>query len=55
MSTKHNTKHRRGRSHYPDRLKRRGLKAAPRLRTLYELRKNAGCSEAELREVRDLS
>lgn len=55
MSKKHNTKHYRKRSNYPKRLKKRGLSSAPRLRTLYELRKNAGASESELREVRYLS
>lgn len=55
MSRKHNTKHNRKRSNYPKRLKKRGLSVAPRLRSLYELRKNAGCTEYELREVRNLS
>lgn len=61
MSTKHNTKHNRKPSNYKLRLKKRGLTVSPRLRTLYELRNQAGVklngnliTKQDLDEVRRL-
>ena len=53
MARKHNTKHNRSRSHYPDRLKRRGLSSAsvrmPDLDTLrrWAARRAAGADPDE--------
>ena len=46
MARKHNTKHRRSRSNYPERLKKRGeTSRSVRMPTLAELRKRAGVTE----------
>lgn len=39
MARKHNTKHRRGRSRYRERLAKRGLNASPRMESAEDLAK----------------
>lgn len=47
MSRKHNTKHERGKSRYPLRLRKRGLTRAPKLEDVHTLRKRQGAAEED--------
>lgn len=52
MSRKYNTKHQRGRSHYPERLKRRGLTSVSvRMADLATLRRRQGARTQDTTEV----